>query len=419
VKSDVPDRPSWDQLLEGELASGDVLAEKYRLDAVIGRGAMGFVLRAWHLQLEEPVAVKFLLPELAENAEALARFEREARAAFKIKSEHVSRVLDVGRIESGAPFMVMEFLEGTDIAQIIESRAPIPVDEAVDYLLQACDAIAEAHNLGIVHRDLKPENLFVTRRRDGSACVKVLDFGLSKLLPLDPNKRQRALTSSEQVMGTAHYMSPEQWMSTKDVGPETDIWSLGVILYEAITAHSPFLRDKLAQMCNAVLRDKPPPLADKLPSAPPGLEDAILCCLHKTPEDRYATVGELAEALAPFGTESGHALALRIARVSEQAPSSIPMSVPGSRYAPSPPVEIVHAKQPTPSEPKPLPRLGLRESDGTVDTWHEIIHEAPPAPSSRRTIAIGAALLFLALLLLGIAWTSDAGGADLTVGEDR
>jgi serine/threonine-protein kinase len=397
------DRPSWQELLEGELSPGDVLAEKYRLDAVIGRGAMGFVLRAWHLQLEEPVAVKFLLPELAENEEALARFEREARAAFKIRSEHVSRVLDVGRIESGAPFMVMEYLEGTDLAQIIDSRAPIPVEEAIDYLLQASDAIAEAHGLGIVHRDLKPENLFVTQRRDGSHCVKVLDFGLSKLLPIDPSKRQRALTSNEQVMGTAHYMSPEQWMSTKDVGPETDIWSLGVILYESITNHSPFLRDKLAQMCNAVLRDTPPPLGDRLPDEPAGLEEVIQRCLEKKPEDRYLDVGELAAALSPFASEPGQALAHRIAHRMDQAPSSLPSSRSLRRERPPAAVALE-----LPSSSEPLPRLGIPQPDGTVETWHELIHTAP-TPSSRRPLAIGAALIALALILLAIAWASDGG----------
>src|SRR5690606_4866368 len=149
----------------------------------------------------------FLLPELAAHEEALVRFEREARAAFKIKSPHVARVLDVGRLSDGVPFMVMEFLEGEDLGHRID-RDAISVGEVIEYLLQACHAVAEAHSLGIVHRDLKPDNLFLARRRDGSISVKVLDFGLSKVLPRSSTERQRAITGDAQVMGTAHYMSP-------------------------------------------------------------------------------------------------------------------------------------------------------------------------------------------------------------------
>jgi serine/threonine protein kinase len=397
---------AWEDLLGDEVALGDVLAEKYLLEKLLGKGAMGVVIKARHVQLDEPVAVKFLLPKFTANEEALARFEREARAAFKIKSEHVSRVLDVGRLKSGAPFMVMEFLEGTELAVVLDEEAPLPFEQGVDYVLQACEAIAEAHALGIVHRDLKPENLFVTRRRDGSACLKVLDFGLSKLLPTDPNKRQRALTTTEQVMGTAHYMSPEQWMSTKDVGPETDIWSLGVILYETITGHSPFLRDKLAQMCNAVLRDSPQPLAELRDDAPEGLEQVILRCIEKKPEGRYADMGELAAALTPFASEAGKTLARRIARRVEMGPMSSgglpPASMRGAPNAPpSGPAAVAEA------EPAPLPKLGIRDDFGNIETWQELIQEGPPQ-ASRRPLLIGVGLVLLVLLLLGMAFSTGA-----------
>ena len=218
-EDDIVDEKTWGDLLGNTLAPGDILAEKYRLDGLIGYGAMGFVVKAWHLQLEEPVAVKFLLPELATSEEALVRFEREARAAFKIKSEHVARVLDVGRLENGQPFLVMEFLEGIELGERMYD-GPMVISEVVDYILQAADAIGEAHALGIVHRDLKPDNIFLAKRRDGGSTVKVLDFGLSKLVPRTSDaKRQPAITGDAQVMGTAHYMSPEQWVAAKNVGP--------------------------------------------------------------------------------------------------------------------------------------------------------------------------------------------------------
>jgi serine/threonine-protein kinase len=391
---------TWQELLGSNLAPGDVLAEKYRLDELVGKGAMGFVVRAWHLQLDEPVAVKFLLPELVESEEALARFEREARAAFKIKSEHVSRVLDVGRVDEGAPFMVMEFLQGRDLAEILDERGALPSQEAVDYLLQACEAIAEAHELGIVHRDLKPENLFVVTRNDGSACVKVLDFGLSKLLPTGSGERPRALTSHQQVMGTAQYMSPEQWMSTKDVGPSTDIWSLGIILYELVSEHSPFLRDKMAQMCNAVLREPLPPLDATRAGLPSGLAEVVARCAAKQAADRYANVGELALALAPFASPSGATLAARIARRVAQGMTSDPQpsqpELPISRPAPKSSPAVLA-----------LPRLGLQGPGGIVESWAELIHEESHT-TSRRPLAIGAALIVVALIVLGLAWTSGA-----------
>src|SRR5688500_10275892 len=163
------------------VAAGTILAGKFRIERTIGEGAMGVVVAARHLQLDEEVAIKFLQPEALVNPEMVARFEREARAAAKIKSEHIVRVSDIGTLESGAPYMVMELLRGRDLGVVLRERGPLPLHEVADYLLQACQAIAEAHALGIVHRDLKPPNLFLAESRDGSTCVKVLDFGVAKM----------------------------------------------------------------------------------------------------------------------------------------------------------------------------------------------------------------------------------------------
>ncbi len=199
----------------GEVQQGQILVGKYRVEQVLGRGGMGVVVAATHLALDERVALKFMLPEAMQSPEAATRFLREARAAVKLKSEHVARVLDVGTLETGAPYIVMEFLKGADLAALVEQRGPLPVVEAADYVLQACDAIAEAHSLGIIHRDLKPGNLFVTRRPDGAPLVKVLDFGISKASSLGDSGV--AMTKSSALLGSPLYMSPEQMKSSRSV----------------------------------------------------------------------------------------------------------------------------------------------------------------------------------------------------------
>ncbi|MGH7270161.1 MAG: serine/threonine protein kinase, partial [Polyangiaceae bacterium] len=207
--------PQSSESLDIGVQAGDVLAGKYRVEQVLGVGGMGVVVAAHHLQLDEKVALKFLLPHALTNAEAMARFEREARAAVKIKSEHVARVSDVGKLENGSPYMVMEYLEGTDLAGWLEKRGALSIEEAVEFVLQACEAIAEAHALGIVHRDLKPANLFCVRRADGRLSIKVLDFGISKVTK--GGIQDVSMTRTTAIMGSPLYMSPEQMQSSKQV----------------------------------------------------------------------------------------------------------------------------------------------------------------------------------------------------------
>src|SRR6478735_1771747 len=235
----------------GGSTEGQLFAGKYRVERVLGRGGMGVVIAARHLLLDELVAIKFLLPEALQSAEAVARFEREARAAVKIKSEHVARVTDVARLENGTPYMVMELLRGRDLAAQLREGGPLPLAEVTDYLLQAGEAIAEAHGLGIVHRDLKPANLFLTKRADGSPCIKVLDFGISKLTNAS-STRDQGMTKTATVMGSPFYMSPEHLMSSRDVDMRTDIWALGVICFELLTGKLPFQADTLPQLCMTI-----------------------------------------------------------------------------------------------------------------------------------------------------------------------
>jgi serine/threonine-protein kinase len=298
---------------------GEILAGKYRVDRVLGAGGMGVVVAAHHLELDERVALKFLLPEVATHGEAVARFAREARAAVKIKSEHVARVTDVGKLESGAPYMVMEYLEGSDLSAWLAERGRLPSEQAVEFVLQACEAIAEAHALGIVHRDLKPANLFVTRRPDGALSIKVLDSGISKATALG-GFGSGAMTRTSALMGSPLYMSPEQMQSSRDVDPRSDIWSLGIILYELVSGKQPFVADTMPELVLRVVHGAPAsPLRSLCPDLAPGLERVIERCLQKDRRARFASVSELALALAPFGPARSRLSVERISGVMQAA----------------------------------------------------------------------------------------------------
>jgi serine/threonine-protein kinase len=300
---------------------GDILAGRYRVERVIGAGGMGVVVAARHLQLDDLVALKFLLPIALENDEAKKRFAREARAAVKIKSEHVARVSDVGTLENDSPYMVMEYLEGSDLAAVLRTRGALPVDEAVDFVLQACEAIAEAHSMGIIHRDLKPANLFVVRRPDGAASIKVLDFGISKMTNLlgTGSGPEASMTRTAATLGSPIYMSPEQLRSTRDVDARADIWSLGVILHELLTGSVPFQAETLPMLTLMIVHEPPASLRSVRPELPAELEAAVDRCLAKERDARYANVAELALALGPFAPARSRLSIERVVQVLRSA----------------------------------------------------------------------------------------------------
>ncbi|WP_437496755.1 protein kinase domain-containing protein [Sorangium sp. So ce1099] len=281
---------------------GEVFAQRYRLERSLGRGSMGAVFAAEHVSLRQRVAVKFLLPRAKDFPGASARFLREARAAAAIRSEHVARVIDVGTAELGLPYLVMEYLRGRDLQQVLDARGPLPVSEAVDYVLQSCEAVAEAHARGIVHRDLKPGNLFLTTGASGVPLVKVLDFGLSKAAD-DTVEETGKLTASEMMLGSPCYMSPEQVRSTKDVDARTDVWSLGIILYQLLTARFPFDAPSISALFVAIVTEPATPPRVHRWELPVHLEEVILRCLEKDVQRRIQSVVELSRALAPYGTE--------------------------------------------------------------------------------------------------------------------
>jgi serine/threonine-protein kinase len=248
----------------------------------------------------------------------------------------VVKVHDVGELDDIGPFMVLEYLEGKDLGQAIEDGR-IPVVRAVDYVLQACDALAEAHALGIVHRDLKPENLFLTQRPNLPPIIKVIDFGISKTMPKYREKGWGRLTSANERFGTPVYMSPEQLRSSASVDAPTDIWALGVVLFELVTGVLPFQGVDVPQLCTSILMDAPARPSTIVPGLPRRFEKALLRCLEKDAAARFRNVGELAQELAPFGPSHASVTTSRIRAIVVQGGASIRPALPASGAPGSPP----------------------------------------------------------------------------------
>lgn len=273
---------------------GERILGKYELLRLVGEGGMGAVFEAEHLKIHQRVAIKILLPARSTGRDT-TRFSREARAASQLQTNHVARVLDVDSLPNGLPFMVMEFLDGCDLEEELRIRGRLGISEAVDYVIQVCEAVAEAHARGIVHRDLKPSNLFLCSE-DAHRLVKVLDFGISKM------QDEANVTLTCTALGTPLYMSPEQIRSAKDVDHRSDIWSLGVILFELIAGRPPFEGGATA-VSVAIAVDPPPWLRSLRPEVSPELEQVVMTALEKLPSRRFRTVAALAEALQPFASD--------------------------------------------------------------------------------------------------------------------
>ena len=293
---------------------GDILASKYQVERVLGMGGMGVVVSAKHLILGERVAIKFLLPQALAREDVVKRFIQEGMAANRLRGEHIGRVHDVGRLESGAPFLVMEYLDGKDLGAVLRDGGPLAVEVAVDYVIQACEALAEAHSSGIIHRDLKPSNLFLIQRLDGTPSIKLIDFGISKILVPGADGDAGEMTATAVMMGSPLYMAPEQMASARDVDGRADIWSLGIILHTMLTGAPPFRAPSVMQVYELIVQGAPP-IRKQRADVPEGIETTILKCLQKDRRQRFADVGELADALAEFGAPEARFIAERIKRI--------------------------------------------------------------------------------------------------------
>ena len=273
---------------------GTILAGKYRIDRVLGEGGMGIVYEAFHLRLQHRVAIKMLLPVVLADPEFAARFEREARAIATLESPHVAKILDVDTSPEGLPYMVIEYLEGHDLAEELATRGRLPAEEAVELVMEACVPIAQAHALGIVHRDLKPSNLFLATK-GGERRLVLIDFGVSKVFADSEAK----MTSSFQGLGTPHYMSPEQIRCPSDVDHRSDVWSLGIILYELLTGKTPF-NGAATSVIAAIVADPVPPPRTFRPDMPEALQAVIMRALEKDLELRFQDIPSMAQALSEF-----------------------------------------------------------------------------------------------------------------------
>lgn len=285
------------------LKPGTVIAEKYRVEKELGRGGYGVVVRAVHLTLGQKVAIKVLTPseggDSKEWAEDAGRFRREAQATATLKSEHIVRILDVDALESGSPYMVMEYLEGDTLHNVFHTRGPLPIAESVDIVIQILAALAEAHAAGIVHRDLKPANVFLTKGAGGALVAKVLDFGVSKFTAATITGNSNGpITKTGAVIGTVAYMAPEQMMDAKRVDARADLWSAGTILYEILSKELPFGKENAPTLVTSILTKAPTPLGTVRPDVPPKLEATILRALQKPPDARFGSAASMAAALS-------------------------------------------------------------------------------------------------------------------------
>src|SRR5262245_22584639 len=275
------------------LKVGDLLASKYRVERILGEGGMGVVVAAYHELLDQNVAVKLLYQDIADR-EAQSRLLLEARSAAKLQSEHVARVIDVDVGTDGLPFNVMELLEGADLCQIADARGALPRWLVVDYILQALEGLAHAHVRGIIHRDLKPSNLFLANKADGTQIIKILDFGISKSQDQPGDRRQQQFTGGRSVLGSPPYMSPEQVRSPKTVDSRTDLWSIGICMYELLTNSMPFGGEEIQETFAQILENQPTPIRQLVTGVPEGLEQVVMRCLAKRRDERWSDVGELA-----------------------------------------------------------------------------------------------------------------------------
>ena len=279
----------------GDALIGQVIDHKYRLLKLLGQGGMGSVYLAQHVELPKQFAINFMLKEIANDPSVLSRFKNEAFAASGLNHVNIASVIDIGNV-NGAPYLVMEFYPGQDCAKLLEESGRLPVARATNIVYQACHGLAAAHKNSIIHRDIKPANLFITDAGDGTDLVKILDFGIAKL----GTQSGRPLTKSGVTMGTCLYMSPEQFRNSAKVDARTDVWALGVVLYEILTARVPFLAEDITGVMYQVLKEEPTPVSQLRPELDRALVACIERALRKSPDDRWPSTLALAETLLPF-----------------------------------------------------------------------------------------------------------------------
>jgi serine/threonine-protein kinase len=349
------------------LIVGDVVDARYRIEDVHAKGGMGTVFRAKHMQLDRLVALKVASPEIVRLPLGVGRFLREAHMATQLQSDHIAQVFDVGTLPGGTPYLVMEWLEGRDLSQVLKQSGAMSVETAVDCVLQVCEALAEVHGAGIVHRDLKPSNLFLVRAPDGKPRVKLLDFGVSKL---GVSAETCRITQVGTVLGSPSYMSPEQMGEAESSDERTDVWGLGVVLFELMTTELPFGAGTLDELLSRIILEPRRKASEIRNGIPTALDAVIGRCLDADPAARFPDVACVAAALAPFGPPGSSERALVVAGITQNARES------GPRRVSAAPVRL-----------DPLQKPFSADSFGTdprlADTLEAPTHDAPTGPRQR------------------------------------
>lgn len=309
-------------LSSAEKRLGTVVAGTYQLERHIGSGGSSHVFEAEHVRLGKRFAVKLLRPELDTNRRTAQRFRREARAIARLKSEHIVSVVDCGELDDGTPYLVMELLEGEDLRSLLSREGTLPARRAVALIIEACRGLSEVHAAGLVHRDLKPENLFITRRSTGEDWCKVLDFGVAKM-------EASLSTAQGAIIGTVRYMAPEQVSDGESVGPATDVYALGAVLYECLTGTPLVQGGAVHEVMYRLMNVPPKPLSEAAPSLPSAITDVVDGCVSKSPQARPADAKVLAALLGRSIAASSHSRATS-ETPDEEAPRSERRTVTGS-----------------------------------------------------------------------------------------
>jgi serine/threonine-protein kinase len=409
-------------LLKPEERLGSILAGRFRLDAILGKGGMGVVFSGMHTWNNRPVAVKVLLPQYAEDPEIRKRFVREAEAAAALSHPNVVQVLDSGEDEEGDAYLALELLEGESLATRLEREGRLPLEETLSLVVPVLDALAYAHERGVIHRDLKPDNLFLAVDARGRCVPKLLDFGIAKL----ERDTLSVATQAGTVLGTPQYMSPEQAGTGDPVGAASDVWSMGVVLYRCLTGRLPFAGESVAQLLLQIVGGPEVSIRAGAPDVVPAPIAAVVDrALQRSLDGRYATCAALVEALIDAAREVGLEVerdgAIRAAppapteassepsthatdaeptdAASEAASEAAPASVPTAVAAPDPvqSSEAVEPTRPAVERPEPLP-VGPRALTAPRTRWLAI-----------------AAVGVVALIGLGVALSSGASTSTRTI----
>ena len=374
---------------------GEILDGKYRIQRLIGEGGMGAVFEAEATRLHRRVAIKVLRPELNQGEEIAARFQLEAQAAGRIGSRHIVDVLDLGQLPSGAPYMVMEFLNGESLSARIARAGPMSPAQLLEVALQLLEGVAAAHAAGIIHRDLKPDNVFLTKQSDGSIFVKILDFGISKFKGTEGSNNFVA-TRTGALMGTPHYLAPEQASGSSAVDPRTDLYAAGVILYECLTGAVPYAAENFNELLFKIVLSSPIPISERVPNADPGFVALVDRALQKQPHLRFQTAGDMKRALEAWAAGTSF-----VAPEGVDRPPSGPLA--NGERAP-------HSHTPSDGGLQAAPTVADWNVPRTLESWSRgssgSLLNMPVARSRRRTGWLVAGFLVLSCLLAALLWRS-------------